>query len=180
MKWILIILSLAAVVGLFVACTKDGVSTPNQELASSVDVERFMGKWYVHGYTPTFLDKNAYDATESYEMREDGKIQTTYQFRKGGHDGKWKTMRPVGWVFDKESGAEWRMRFFGVFTSPYYILYVNSDYTETVIGVPGKDMGWIMSRSPEMSDRDYERLLYELARRDYELDEMQRVRHVKR
>ncbi len=154
---------------------KSDESLPNQELADHVDLERFMGTWYVHGYTSTPLDRNAYDATESYKLGEDGKIDTTYRFRKGGHDGKWKTMTPKGWVHDKESNAEWRMRFFGIFTSPYYILYVSPDYKETVIGHPDKDLAWIMTRSPEISERDYERLLFELARRDYDMEKVERV-----
>ena len=177
MKWILIIAGVALAGGLFVACTGSEDEEPNQALAAFVDLERFMGTWYVHGYTPTPLDKNAYNATETYELEEDGKIQTTYRFQKGGFDGKWKTMKPRGWVHDEETNAEWRMRFFGIFTSPYYILYVSPDYKETVIGHPDKDLAWIMTRSAELGDRDYERLLLELAKRDYEMEKVIRVPH---
>ncbi|MDQ8182699.1 lipocalin family protein [Pelagicoccus sp. SDUM812005] len=177
MKWILI-LGLVAFAGvLLLACRKSGGERPNQVLAEYVDLERFMGTWYVHGYTPTPLDKNAYNATETYELEEDGKIQTTYRFQKGGFDGKWKTMKPRGWVHDTVSNAEWRMRFFGVFTAPYYILYVSPDYKETVIGHPDKDLAWVMTRSAQLGDRDYERLLLELARRDYDLSKVERVSH---
>lgn len=176
MKWILIVGILVVAGFVFAACRGDATE-PNQELAEFVDIDRFMGSWYVHGYTPTLLDKEAYDATETYEQADDGKILTTYRFRKGGHEGKWKTLRPKGWVHDEESNAEWRMRFFGIFTAPYYILYVSPDYKETVIGHPGKEMAWIMTRSPEISDASYERLRAELARRDYALSELDRVAH---
>ena len=136
-----------------------------------------MGTWYVQGYSPTFLDKDAYDATETYELSEDGKILTTYRFRKGSHEGGWKTMKPKGWVYDKKSNANWRMRFFGIFTSPYYILYVSPDYSETVVGHPSRDLAWVMGRSPVMSDGAYDRLLGELTRRDYDLEEFVRVPH---
>lgn len=177
MKWTLIIVGVALVGVLLAACSKDEDQAPNQELAKFVDLDRFMGTWYVHGYTPTPLDKNAYNATETYELRDDGKILTTYQFQKGGFNGKWKTMKPRGWVHDTETNAEWRMRFFGIFTSPYYILYVSPDYKETVIGHPDRDLAWVMTRSANLGDRDYERLLLELARRDYEMEEVVRVRH---
>lgn len=176
-KWILVAMLLVGALAVFTACRRDGGKEPNQELAKSVDLDRFMGTWYVHGYTPTPLDKEAYDATETYELKDNGKIATTYRFRKGSHEGSWKTMRPTGWVHDTDSNAEWRMRFFGIFTAPYYLLYVNSDYSETVIGHPDKDMAWIMTRSPEISEADYERLRRELARRDYDLAELQRVPH---
>ncbi len=176
-KWIqtFVVVMLAGV--LAIACSESEEEAPNQSLAVYVDVDRFMGAWYVHGYTPTPLDKNAYNATEAYELREDGKIQTTYRFQKGGFDGKWKTMKPRGWVYDTETNAEWRMRFFGIFTAPYYILYVSPDYKETVIGHPDKDLAWVMTRSPRLDDRDYERLLFELARRDYDMEKVIRVPH---
>lgn len=175
MKWILILLGLLMVGGVLVACKRSAPETPNQTLAPFVDVERFMGTWYVHGYTPTFLDPEAHDATESYELNEKGKIETTYRFRKGGPDGKWKTYRPRGWVHDEKTGAEWRMRFFGLFTAPYYILYVSDDYTETVIGHPDMELAWIMTRSARIGEADYERLKQELVEREYDLSAFRRV-----
>jgi len=136
-----------------------------------------MGKWYVHGYTPTFLDSDAYNPVEIYEMADDGRILTTYQFNDGGFDGKQKTYRPVAKVFDKESNAEWRMRFFGVINTPYLILYVSDDYQYTVIGVPGRDMAWIMSRSPEIAADQYASLRRELETRDFDLESFTRGRH---
>ncbi len=177
MKWIFIVCGLLVALLVFAACNNSKGKEPNQPLADFVDVDRFMGTWYVHGYTPTFLDRDAFGATETYEMGEDGKIRTTYRFRKGGPEGKIKTMRPTGWVHDEETGAEWRMRFFGVFTAPYYILYVSDDYRETVIGHPGRELAWIMTRAPRISDEAYQRLRLELARREYALDELERVEH---
>lgn len=150
---------------------------PNQPLAAQLDLERFMGKWYVHGHSPTFLDKNAYAATETYELADDGRILTTYSFRKGGLDGKEKTYNPVGRVHDTESNAEWRMKFFGIFNAPYYIVYVDPEYQTTVIGHPNRSMGWIMSRSPQMSDQLYGRLKSELSKRDYDLEDFRRIPH---
>ena len=166
-----------ALVFLMTACRANAPKKPNQALAPLVNVEKFMGKWYVHGYTPTAIDKEAFGATESYTLEEDGTIKTTYRFRKGGADGKVKEYHPVGRVFDEETGAEWRMTFFGVIKSAYYILYVDPKYEYTVIGHPNKKMAWIMSRRKEIAADVYERLKKELVKRDYELGELRRVEH---
>lgn len=135
-----------------------------------------MGTWYVHGYTPTFLDKGARDATETYELRDDGRIATTYRFRTSP-DGDFKTLHPVGKVVDEQSNAEWRMRFFWLFSAPYLILHVNDAHTETVIGHPNRKMMWIMTRSPEIEESDWERLVAVLRQRDYDLDKLSRLPH---
>ncbi len=160
---------------LLVSCSStDG---PNQPLATFVDIERFMGEWRVHGYTPTAIDKNAWNAVETYELRDDGKIQTTYSFNKGSATGKQKTYRPVGTIYDTKTNAEWRMRFFGIINAPYYIVYVSPDYQYTVIGHPNRKYAWIMSRESSIDEERYDALLNELRSRDYQIDRIERVRH---
>ena len=150
---------------------------PPMALADFVDLDRFMGTWYVHGYTPTAIDGNAYNATETYARNEQGRIETTYRFNAGGPEGEAKTYQPTGRVYDTTSNAEWRMTFFGLITSPYLILYVSDDYSRTVIGHPDRDLAWIMTRSPQIDAATYETLRAELVRRNFDLSTLQRVEH---
>ncbi|MCB1121585.1 MAG: lipocalin family protein [Verrucomicrobiae bacterium] len=144
-------------------------------MAERVEINPFMGTWYVHGCTPTFLDRDPHNATESYELADKGRIKTTYRFRKGSFEAEEKVMHPVGKVFNKETNAEWRMKFFGIFSAPYLILYVDSDYEYTLVGHPNRKMAWLMSRSPEIADDKYEELKQKLIERAYDLSEFVRV-----
>ena len=67
----------------------------------SVDLNRFMGDWYVIANIPTTIEKDAYNAVESYRLAEDGTIETTFTFNKGGFDGPLKTYHPRGYIQDK-------------------------------------------------------------------------------
>ncbi|MGJ8649230.1 MAG: lipocalin family protein [Opitutaceae bacterium] len=131
-------------------------------MAKDVDIDRFMGRWYVVGYTPILVDKAAHNAIEHYRLDDAKKIQTTYQFRDGGFDGELKTHTPVGWVHDEANNAEWRMQFIWPFRSDYIILYVDAEYTRTIIAHPNRKYAWIMQREPEISDADYEAMLQKL------------------
>lgn len=134
-----------------------------------VDVEQFMGRWYVHGYTPILVDKKAHNAVEHYRLDENEKIQTTYQFRDGSFDGELKTYTPVGWVYDEvSSNAEWRMQFLWPFRADYIVMHVDADYTETIIGHPGRNYAWIMLREPEISAATYKRLMKKLVAAGYD------------
>ena len=44
----------------------------------AVDLQRFMGPWYVIAVIPTFIEKDIYNAVESYELAPDGAILTNY------------------------------------------------------------------------------------------------------
>ncbi len=160
---------------LLAACSKD--SEIKQSLATEVELARFMGLWYVHGYTPTAIDKDAWNAIEQYELRSDGRIQTTYSFNKGGPQGKRKVFKPIAKVINTETNAEWRMRFFGVITAHYYIVYISPDYQYAVIGHPNRKYAWIMSRDSAISADQYAFLLNELRVRTYETDRIKRVSH---
>jgi apolipoprotein D and lipocalin family protein len=159
-----------------VAGCRSNHSRAMPDLAESVDLERFMGTWYVHGYSPTFLDRNAHDATEHYELRADGKIATTYRFR-AGPEGAWKEYHPVGRVVEGTNNAEWRMRFFAIISQPYLVLHVDAAHTETIIGHPNRKLMWIMTRSPTVAEADYDRLVGILRRNDFEVDRLERVGH---
>ena len=81
-------------VGAFFACA------PTRPLATvpSVDLERFMGDWYVVGNIPTFLEKGAHNAVETYELKDPRTVATTFRFRKDGFDGPEKVYHPTGFV----------------------------------------------------------------------------------
>src|SRR5512135_2397193 len=76
---------------------------PPIRIESHVDLPRFMGDWYVIANIPTFVEKGAYNAIESYRLDADGTIATTFTFRQGSFDGKPKRHRPRGFVLDRET-----------------------------------------------------------------------------
>ena len=83
------------------------VSGPPLPTVASVDLERFQGDWFVVAHIPAGAEKEAYNGVETYRLREDGKIATTYAFRDGGFDGPLEILEPVGRVRDKETNATW-------------------------------------------------------------------------
>ncbi|MDH3532285.1 MAG: lipocalin family protein [Gammaproteobacteria bacterium] len=148
---------------------------PEMQTVDKVDIERFMGDWYVIANIPTFLEKDAYNAVESYRLDDDGTIATTFTFRKGSFDGKRKEYNPRGFIVDTESNALWGMRFVWPFKGDYRIVYLNDDYTQTVIGRQKRDYVWIMARTPEISAADYDRIVAFVESIGYDISKLQRV-----
>jgi apolipoprotein D and lipocalin family protein len=140
-----------------------------------VDLPRFMGDWYVIANIPTFFEKNAYNAVESYRLDPDGTIATTFTFRKGSFDGEHKRYQPRGFVLDKRTNAVWGMQFIWPFKSDFRIVCLNADYTQTVIGREKRDYVWIMARQPTMPEADYQRIVEVLAREGYDTAKIQKV-----
>lgn len=128
-------------------------------LARKVDLARFMGPWHVIAAIPASLEKNAYDAVESYALNPDGSIATTYTFREGGFEGKKKRYTPRGFVVDRVDNSTWGMRFLWPFKAEYLISYLSEDYSVTIIARSKRDYVWIMARTPSIPDAEYARLV---------------------
>ncbi len=148
---------------------------PPIRIEPHVDLPRFMGDWYVIANIPTFVEKEAYNAIESYRLDADGTIATTFTFRKGGFDGDLKRYQPRGFVYDTQSNAVWGMQFIWPFKGDFRIVYLNDDYTQTVIGREKRDYVWIMARQPTIPDADYQRIVELLAHEGYDTARIQKV-----
>jgi apolipoprotein D and lipocalin family protein len=140
-----------------------------------VDLPRFMGAWYVIASIPTFLEKNAHNAVESYALNPDGTIATTFTFHKGAFDGPVKTMKPRAWVSAASGNARWGMQFVWPIKAEYLIAHVDDQYTETIIARSARDYVWIMARKPVLAEGDYQRLLAMVGALGYDTAKVRRV-----
>jgi len=150
-------------------------SLPPLETVDHVDLERFMGDWYVIANIPTFVEEDAYNAVESYRLEDDGTVATTFTFRKGGFDGPQKEYHPRGFVLDRKSNALWGMQFIWPFKGDYRIIYLADDYSVTVIGRNKRDYVWLMARTPALPAARYEEALRVIADAGYDVSRVQRV-----
>jgi apolipoprotein D and lipocalin family protein len=134
-----------------------------------------MDDWYVIANIPTFIEKDAYNAVESYRLAEDGTIETTFTFNKGSFEGPVKTYRPRGFVRDTETNAVWDMQFIWPFKAEYRIIYLNEEYTHTVVGRSKRDYVWIMAREPSIPEEDYNRIIQFIADQGYDVSKIKKV-----
>lgn len=153
------------------ACT----TGPPIHTVDAVNIEQFMGDWYVIASIPTSIEKEAYNAIESYRLAEDGTIETTFTFNKGAFEGPLKVYRPRGFIQDNQSNAVWGMQFIWPFKAEYRIIYLTEDYSQTVVGRTKRDYVWIMARKPAMSEGDYNRILDFIKAQGYDLSKLRKV-----
>jgi apolipoprotein D and lipocalin family protein len=146
-------------------------------VAAKVDLQRFMGPWYVVGNIPTAIETEAYNAVESYALDTDGTIRTTFTFNKGALDGPPKQYNPRGFVMPGTNNAIWGMRFVWPIKAEFVISHVDDAYSETIIARSARDYVWIMTRSPRISDERYAALVDRVRGMGYDVSKMRRVPH---
>ncbi len=100
-------------------CSLVGPDRPPLPMAKNVDLDRFMGDWYVIGFIPLYPERNAHNGIENYRLTADGTIATTYRFRDGGFDQPLETFRPEATVVEGSGNAHWKMQFLWPFSAEY-------------------------------------------------------------
>ncbi|MCF7920815.1 MAG: lipocalin family protein [Candidatus Cloacimonetes bacterium] len=140
-----------------------------------VNLEKFMGDWYVISILPNSIEKKAVNSIESYKLNEKGNIDITYSFFIDEPTGKKKVMHPKAEVYDLETNSEWRVQFIWPLKFAYLIIWLDEDYETTVIGVPNQKYVWIMSRKPEIAAAKYEMILQHLRHLGYDVDKLMKI-----
>lgn len=153
------------------ACT----SYPPIHTVKKVDVDKFMGDWYVIANIPTFIEEGAHNAVETYKKNEDGSIATTFTFNADSFNGEKKTYNPTGFIVDDKSNAIWEMQFIWPFKSDYRVIYLDDTYTNTIIGRIKRDYVWIMSRNTKIDEKTYQDMLTFLKREKYDVNKINKV-----
>ncbi len=161
-----------AITVLLAACQSQPL--PPVAMARDVELERFMGSWFVLAHIPLPPEKQAWNAVEHYRLRDDGRIATTFVFRKGDAEGPLKDYHPVASVSD-EDAALWKMQFLWPFKADFRISWLDDAYQVTVIGREKRDYVWVMARTPQLDDARWQQIEAFLTEQGYEMERMRRV-----
>ena len=156
-------------------CACQSPSYPPLQRAAAVDVARYMGDWYVIACIPSFIERHEFQAVESYRQDPQGRIRTIFRYRDGGFDRPLHALHPVGFVVPGTHGTVWGMRFIWPIRADYRIMYIDSQYTQTVVGREKRDYAWIMARTPTLPDADFQRLSALLRAQGYDTSRLRKV-----
>lgn len=143
-----------------------------------VDIERFMGKWYVITSRATSFEEGAHNAIETYTWNEKkNRIDIAFDYLKDGFDGKKKSMPQKATIENTETNAHWKVNPFLWFKFDYLVIGLADDYSWTVIGVPDQKYVWIMAKDYDMSDEKLKEIVDKMAATGYDMSGMVAIPH---
>lgn len=150
-------------------------SQPPMPTVDHVDIKRFMGDWYVIANIPTFIETEAHNAVESYSLNDDGTVATTFTFNDGSFDGEQKVYRPKGYIIDTTTNATWGMQFIWPIKADFRVVYLDEEYSQTIIGRSKRDFVWVMARTPSIPETEYQQLVQVIADLGYDTEKLRKV-----
>lgn len=173
MRILLVILLAAAV--LAVASTRAQAREPELTSKAVVDLDRYMGRWWVIGNIPYFGERGKIASADIYELRPDGKIDNVFVYRKA-FDKPEKRMNALASVVPGSNNTRWKIAFFGgLLKADYLILEVAPDYSWALIGQPSGKLAWVFSRDQRMDDAQFNTLKEKFAAYGYKTSDIKRV-----
>ena len=148
-----------------------------------VDLARYAGQWYEIARFPNRFQKRcAGEVTAQYTLQPSGKISVLNRCRleNGGQIQAEGVARVAGTGQPK---SILKVRFAPAFLSfipqvwgDYQIIALSPDYTYALVGDPAREYLWILSRSPQMDDATYNRLVEEARAQGFDVSRLQKTR----
>lgn len=149
------------------SCDNSETTVNNAVIKQQFDLDRYLGKWYEIARFDHKFERDLTHCTAEYTLKEEGKIKV---LNRGKKDGKWDTAE--GKAKTTETPGHLRVSFFGPFYSDYRILLLAPDYTYALVGSGSSNYLWILSRTPELSPIDRDKILLEAQTRGYDINKL--------
>jgi apolipoprotein D and lipocalin family protein len=148
---------------------------------ASVDLSRYAGTWYEIARLPMWFERHCVDAKAIYSSRPDGTILVHNECVT--NTGEVEQAEGVATVVDAKTNARltvvfdnWFARLFGSSREGnYWILDLDPEYRTAMVGTPDHRYLWILSRTPQLDDAMYRRLVERARQLGYPVSDLIRA-----
>jgi apolipoprotein D and lipocalin family protein len=146
-------------------------SSDEPQPIAAVDLEQYAGTWYEIARIPNRFQNDCVGAaTATYGLRDDGRIDVINRCLED--DGKVNEIEGIARL-DKKGGARLEVSFFSILGwrpiwGDYWILDLGEEYETSVVGEGSRKYGWVLSRTPTVSDERLAELMDALRDQGYD------------
>lgn len=141
-----------------------------------VDLERYQGRWFEIYRFPNKFEKGCGNVTADYKIKSNGSVNVLNTCVLSS--GKVKKSKGTAFVVNRETNATLKVSFvpflqrWGLFAGDYNILYLEKDYEFVMVGSKDRNYLWFLSRSPELTQDQYELLRSQAISQGYDPDKL--------
>ncbi len=154
---------------LLMACMQDS----KKYTVPSLDISRYAGVWYEVARFPHRFERDLQKVTATYSLLENGHIKVTNRGMNG--KGKWKEVNGKAFVPDSAQPGKLKVQFFWPFRAPYWVHRIDEGYRFALVGGPGSDYLWVLSREKSMPEQVYQDYLKTAQELGYDIARLEKV-----
>ena len=150
-------------------------SQKTPSVVTSVDLNRYKGKWYEIARLPNYFERKLKCTTAIYTLRDDGKITVVNGGNYISDPKKTTSANGVAWIPDKNFPGKLKVQFFWPFSGDYWIMHLDTEYRYVLVGDPALKYLWILAREKRMDEPTYKMLLQKAIDNGYDVKTIIRV-----
>ncbi|MCV2367845.1 lipocalin family protein [Roseateles oligotrophus] len=139
----------------------------------ALDLQRYAGAWYEIALLPNRFQKQCVADTQARYRLDGDRVEVINRCRTA----KGELDRTAGHakVVEGSANAKLKVTFFWPFYGNYWVLDLDKDYSQVLIGEPSRKYAWILSRTPQMDETALQKLLDRAAELGFERAAFQRT-----
>jgi len=165
-----------AIIGIASTSAQNQEAMIDKKVVKELDLQKYLGTWYELARYNHRFERGLVGVTANYSIREDGKIKVLNSGYKKSLDGRFKQAEGKAYLPDpKLEPGKLKVSFFWNFYGDYFVLDLDENYQWAIVGSNSDKYLWILSRTPQLNQDLYNKLLDKIKLRGYDVSQLIKV-----
>lgn len=144
-------LTLALSLALATTAIASAATAQAPEPRQSINIDRFMGRWYEILRTPNGAQRNCHGANQTWSRRDDGTFNVSLVCHRDTPAGRASTINSRSRILDNTTNAKFEASFFGgVLRRQYWVIDRGANYEWMIASSADGEVVSLLSRTPNM------------------------------
>lgn len=131
----------------------------------TINLDRFMGRWYEIARTPNNNQGNCWAASQLWTRRAANSFSIVQSCHRDTREGRVTTVNTSARVLDTTTNAKWEASFFaGLIRQRYWVIDIAPDYSWMIATTADGQFPALLSRNPTMSAAQKAELIARMGR----------------
>jgi len=141
---------------------------PDLPTVKSVDINRYIGKWYEIAKYENRFEMGCENASAMYSLNSDGTIKVANSCTR---DGKIDTAIGKAYPANKEN-TKLKVSFFWPFNGDYWVIMLDDNYSYAVVSEPSRKYLWILARTTTLPSDTTKEIISKLKSLNFDTDKL--------
>ena len=163
---------------IFIYMTTFIMNSQTLQTVTSVDLQKYSGKWYEISSFPQRFQKGCHCTTAEYTLSEKGYVIVENRCNKDSINGKQSYIKGKAFADKNTGNSKLKVQFFWPFKAKYWIIDLANDYSYAVVSNPNKKYLWILSRTPQMDFEVYQKIIKRLEEKGFDITKIKTTKQL--
>lgn len=153
---------------LWLGCAMAANDPPPMKTIASLELPRYLGKWYEIAKYPNRFQKQCVSHTVAeYSVKAEGQLQVLNRCRRadGQEDMAVGAAKQIGDTTSPKLQVRFApawLSFIPLVWGDYWVIDLDADYQLAAVSEPKREYLWVLSRTPQVDPKAYEALMVRL------------------